>query len=240
MLVLKNKNIFLSISLIVICVFLVGCFPNLGNVADEKDYSDKFSSVKFVRNDLIVKSMSITDLSDDNAINNFQKKDFVCPTESNAYKYMAVFAGQTVNIKEFAIYLRSESDVNLSICVYNLLDIPSKIATGNSEEDYETYTDPDTGEEKQKLKDFDEPVKDNAIATINITLKANVWESFTIKNWNIGGNRQSSFTLNENTCLLFQIQNNCVFYNKTESLDEALEKAKICFTAMLIYVDKEG
>lgn len=238
MLVLKNKKIFLSICLIVICTLLMGCFPDLGAVSSADDYADKFSSVKFVKKDLIVESMSITELSNDNAINNFQKKDFVCPTESNAYKYMAVFAGQTVKIKEFAIYLKSETDVKLSICVYNLSDLPSVIAIG-TDDDYETYQDPDSGEEKTKLKDFDEPKDEDAIATLNISLKANVWNSFVIKSWTTDREKKSNFTLNEDRCLVFQIKNNCIRYNS--SLNEnPLDSANICFTSMLIYVDKEG
>ncbi len=229
-----GKRLLSFICLIAISVLLFGCMPDL-NIEDEADYGKKFPSVKFVNNDLTVVSMPITDLYNDNALNNFRKDDFVCPTKSNAYKYMGVFAGENVEIREFAIYLCSKSDARLNIEAYIVSDMPSSIATG-TDTDFETYTDEDTGEEKKRLKSFDEPKSENKIGSITVSVKAGNWTSFTLKQWTDGTNSASSVALEKDKCLLFKINNNCVTYNDQEGIEKGDEKIEMCFTAMLICI----
>ena len=228
-----------SAILAAICVLFVSCGPNLGNIEDEEDYGKKFPGVKFVKSDLDVSETTIGALYNDSAVNNFNDKDFVCSTESNAYKYMAVFTGEDLSVKEFAIYLRSDADVALDICVYNADDIPSVIATG-SDVDFETYTDAEDSSsagEKRELKEFDEPTRENAVAEVSVSLKAGKWGSFSVRTWEIDNERKSSIFLKNGSCLLFQFRNNCVVYDDEEKIvRNDNPPVKICFTAMLICV----
>ncbi len=232
---LNIRKIACLLSVILLCFSsLTGCFPDLGNISDSADYESKFPTVGLIRKNLSIENLSVTDLYNDNAVNHFNDSDFVPPTESNAYRYMGVFAGEDVNVKEFALYLRSETDVTLEISVYCLSKLPTKIATGESD-DWETYTNPDTGVEETRLKSFDEPTSDKAVAKLTLTLKANVWNSFTVTSWNIGGTRSDTVTVPENHCLLFKFENNCVGYDKDGKKQDATP-AVFCMTAMLIYV----
>ncbi len=222
-----------------ICAVCVSCGPDLGNVEDESDYASKFPSVKFVGSDLNVSEKTIGDLYNDNAVNNFNRKDFVCPTESDAYKYMAVFAGEDLSVEEFAVYLRSGTDVTLNVCVYGADGLPSVIAKGD-EDDFETVTESGestSAEEKKKPKKFDEPVRENAAAEVTVSLKANEWKSFSVKTWKKDGGKEASIRLEKGGCLLFQFCNNCVVYDNEDKIIRNDNPAvEICFTAMLIRV----
>ena len=232
---LKNTKTFLCCLLSVfVCCFFAGCFPDLGEIENAEDYQKKFSGVDFIKDDLTKNSLLITDLYNDDAVD-FNNKDFQCPTDSNAYKYIAVFAGQNVTVQEFVLYLRSEQDAVVNMYVYSAGDLPSVIATGNLSDDQETYTDPDTGDEKTRIKTFDEPNKTDAIAQVTISLKANEWKSFGIKSWKIDDKQLPSFELKKDNCLLFQVANNCVHYNEAGQAEKT-DSVKLCFTAMLIRV----
>ncbi len=233
----KNTRKFLAILLASICLVFVSCAPDLGNVKDEADYAKKFNAVTFVKSDLTKQTLSILDLYNPSAVNDFNKSDFKCPTDLNAYKYMAVFAGEDISVKEFAIYLRSEKDVDFSVYVYEAKEVPKRIATGNYDEDTEEYVNPETGEKERRIrKDFDEPFKDDAVAEVKVALKANKWQSFRITDWKTGGGKSSSIDLSSGRCLLFQFENNCVRYDEDTLVADKDLVTEVCFTAMLIYV----
>ena len=169
-------------------------------------------------------------------MNDFIKKDFVPPTDSDAYKYMAVFAGEDVNIKEFALYVKAESDEKFCINIFIADTLPTIIATGKESDDTETITDPDTGTETTTVKGFDEPKKTNAVASVTLGVQKNSWKSFSVKSWKQGETKSDSIALKKDQCLLFQFENNCVFYEGGTKTQNELNKTKVCFTAMLIYV----
>lgn len=233
------KKVFTSFFSISLCIVLFitfsGCF-DLGEIKDVEDYETKFCDIKFVKEDLSIAEKSIIDLYNDSAVNDFTKNDFVPPTDSDAYKYMAVFAGEDVNIKEFALYVKAESEEKFCINVFVADKLPTIIATGVEADDTETITDPDTGTETSVIKTFDEPKGTNAVANITLSVKNNSWTSFSITSWKQGETRANSITLKKDQCLLFQFENNCVFYEGNTKAKNELTKTKVCFTAMLIYV----
>ena len=231
----KSTRAFLCCLLcLLIGCFSVGCFPDLGKIDNAEDYQKKFSDVSLIKSNLSVQHLSINDFYNDNALD-FNNVDFVCPTEDNEYKYMAVFAGQDVSVQEFVVYLCSSVDTVVSLYAYKSANLPSTIATG-LEDDFESYVDPDTGEEKSKLKSFDEPDKKDAIAQIKVSLKANNWESFSIKSWNIDSNKQSAVKIEKDNCLLFQFANNCIKYDDVGNVVKENDSISLRFTAMLIRV----
>ena len=217
----KSVKRVLAAVLATMCVLFVSCAPDLGDVENEEDYDNKFPGVKFVKSDISVSEMKIGELYNESAVNNFNDKNFESPTESDEYKYMAVFVreDEDLSVKEFAIYLRSEEDVTLDICVYRAAELPEIIATGDSDKDFKTSAS--TGEfgessespsavEKKELKTFDEPTRENAVAEISVPLKAGKWVSFSVRTWKTDDGQKSSILLEKGSCLLFQFRNNCV------------------------------
>lgn len=233
------------------------CAPDLGNIKDADDYKKKFPAVTFIKSDCSYAETEISDLYNEKAVNDFNKKDFECPTGSDAFKYMAVQAGEDLSVKEFAVYVRSETDATLNIGVYGVEKLPEKdkIATGTDadfEPDTDTGTDTDAGTdadtgtdsgesssggETRKLKDFDDPKHEDAVAEITVSLKANEWKSFSVKTWKKGGGTESRIRLEKDSWLLFQFRNNCVVYDDAGKIvGNENPPAKIGFTAMLICV----
>ncbi len=220
----------------VVCCTLAGCAPDLGNIENSEDFYKKFPTVDFVGSDLAVVDKKSEDFYNDAAVNDFNRKDFESPVESDAYKYMAVFAGENVSVEEFAIYVRSDEDVTLGVCVYVKNGLPEIIATGG-ESDFEKYTDSETGEEKTKLKEFDEPQKSDAAATKTVSLKKGEWTVLYIRSFDVPDNNKNAAELIKDECLLFQFVNNCVEYDADGNLIEnEYASVKVSFTAMLIRV----
>ena len=228
------KAIFCALVCVLLCFSACGCFPDLGEIENETDYKAKFSSVEFVKSDLYHAEKSITDLYNSKAVD-FSAEDFVCPTESNRYKYMAVFAGEDVEVSEFALYLCSETDVVMHINVYSADGLPGIIALG-TDDDKETYIDPDTGDEKTRLKTFDEPNSTDALASVTVSLKANEWNSFSITKWLVNTQNLGSVSIEKGKCLLFQFANNCIVYDSEGIAKSEYPSASVCFTAMMIRV----
>ncbi len=231
-----EKGFFVFAICLVVCCVLVGCSPNLGSIENEEDFYKKFPSVEFVGSDLKVVEKESKDLYNESAVNDFNHKDFVSPVDSDTYKYMAVFAGEDVSVEEFAIYVRSDKDVTFSVCVYLKSGLPESIATGG-ESDFEKYTDSDTGEEKTRLKEFDEPQKSDAVATKKLSLKKDEWTALYIRSFDAQSSKKSALELQKDVCLLFQFANNCVAYDQEGKLIEnEYPSANVSFTAMLIRV----
>ncbi len=249
----KTKRILTSVSAVIIAFaygVFVSCSPDLGEIKDENDYAEKFPRVEFVKYDPYEENdvKGIKDLYNAAAVNDFNDESFVCPTESNAYKYMAVFAGEDLSVSEFAVYLRSETKAVLDIDVYLASGLPTIIAVGD-ERDFTSdgsVSDPEgsPSDERKTLKVFDEPRREDAVAEVSVTLKANEWTSFSVKRWKVNGEQESNIRLKKseeggmagNCCLLFQFRNNCVVYDEDEKPDVETP-VKICFTAMLIRVE---
>lgn len=252
LLIKKTAKRVLAAVLAAICVLFVSCAPDLGDVENESDYGEKFPGVKFVKSDLNVSEMSIGELYNESAVNNFNDKNFESPTESDKYKYMAVFVreDEDLSVKEFAIYLRSEADVTLNICVYRAAGLPETIATGDSNKDFKPSASiGESGEssessesssaiEEKELKKFDEPTRENAVAEVAVLLKAGKWVSFSVRTWKTDDGQKSSILLEKGSCLLFQFQNNCVVYDNEGKIvrNDDNPPVAICFTAMLICV----
>lgn len=231
-----GKVFFVFVICLIVCCVLAGCAPNLGNIDSAEDFYKKFPSVKFVGSDLAVVEKESKRLYNESALNDFNRKDFISPVESDAYKYMAVFAGESVSVEEFAIYVRSDKDVTFGVCVYLKNGLPEIIATGD-ESDYEKYTDTETGEEKTRLKEFDEPQKSDAVATKTLSLKKGEWTALYIRSFNAQKAGKSALELQKDACLLFQFTNNCVAYDgEGKLIENEYPSANVSFTAMLIRV----
>ncbi len=229
-----GKSFFAFAICLVVCCVLVGCSPNLGNIENEEDFYKKFPSVKFVGSNLEVVEKESKYLYNESAVNDFNHKDFESPIESDAYKYMAVVVGENVSVEEFAIYVRSDADVIFSVYAY-AKSLPQTIATGG-ESDFETYTDKD-GNEKTRLKEFDEPKNSDAVASKTVSLKKGEWTALYIRSFDALGSGKSALQLQEGSCLLFQFANNCVAYDQEGNLIEnEYPSANVSFTAMLIRV----
>ncbi len=224
-----------ALCLAVFCT-LAGCAPDLGNIENSEDFYKKFPTVDFVGSDLEVVNKKSEDFYNDEAVNDFNRKDFESPVAGDAYKYMAVFAGESVSVEEFAIYVRSDKDVTFSVCVYVKNGLPETIATGG-ESDFEKYTDSETGEEKTRLKEFDEPQKSDAVATKTVSLKKDEWTALYIRSFDVSDNNKNVVSIVNGECLLFQFVNNCVAYDNDGNLIEnEYPSANVSFTAMLIRV----
>ncbi len=231
-----KKSFFVFAICLIVCSVLVGCSPDLGNIDTKEDFYKKFPSVKFVESDLGIVEKESKDLYNEDAVNNFNHDDFRSPVASDAYKYMAVFAGENVSVEEFAIYLRADKNVVFDVYVYVGSGLPEKIATGG-ESDYETYTDSETGEEKTRLKQFGEPNKSTAVATKKMTLEKDEWTALYIRSFYTSGSGKSAVELTKDGCLLFQFANNCVAYDSEGKLIEnEYPSANVELTAMLIRV----
>ncbi len=218
-------------------VCFAGCAPDLG----KEDYRQKIAEeVSLVKDNGEVLSVKAEELYSDNAINNFNRSDFECPTASNAYRYMAVFAKDEVTVEEFVIYMRSETDVTMEMSVYlGILTGDTETGTGT---ETDTETDTETGERPEQTTPYDELAKVDAVAEVTVVLKANQWTSVSVGKWRIAGAVGSSVVLEEGHCLLFRFNNNCVRYDADGKTVANVENkdlpARICFTAMLIRVGK--
>lgn len=233
----KGGKSFLAFAIcLIVCCVLAGCSPDLGNIENEEDFYAKFPYVKFIAKDTAVVEKESKYFYNDEAVNDFNQKGFESPIASDAYKYMAVFAGENVSVEEFAIYVRSDKDVIFSVYAYMKNELPNTIATGD-ESDLETYTDETTGEEKTRLKTFDEPKTSEAAASLKVSLKKDEWTALYIRSFNALGSGKSALELQKDSCLLLQFANNCVAYDSEGNLIEnEYPSANVSFTAMLIRV----
>ena len=247
----------------ILAVAFCGC-DDLGEYSSTDEYYASFGDVV-----LISGTLGETDkYSVEDYFYNKQSREEFLEGEDGAYDgvehsdyvYMAIPFNSTIEMDTVALFMQSHSDVTVYINVYVTDIIPSKwmppmtggveqadATEGNTEGNTGGNAGGNTGgntggDTDDSEEQYDDPAAETRVGEITVNLKKDVWNSFVLDSFNVGGVAQNSIRINEDQYLLIQIRNNSgvriydseknTFVDPQTGLE--LQKAEITMTNLLI------
>ena len=143
---IKKENLFLFIAIFIFTFALSGCYDLGDATEDEEDYRATYSDVSLVNRESVVRSYTMDDFYNDEAVN-----DLKSPMPESArekYAYILIKSEKSLSIGEIAIYFDSteEADVYVKVFILDEDEIPPKIYTGEGgKSSVDESNEPDVG-----------------------------------------------------------------------------------------------
>lgn len=209
-------------SLLVGLSLLSGC-TDLGFPTIEAYYATFNDDVKVVYTNAFGKGSSDEtksfkdDFYNDDTVNDYEKGSSL--TEQY-YEYIVVEIEQDIEIEEFALSLRADKDVAVTVNAFLCLEDPT--------DEVKAFGDPTEDEDGEKIE-YSDAVLVSPCTTLETLCKKDEWNSILTDEWYVDGKKQNSLSLITGQFFVIQIENNTGF-----GADKGLAPVKLIALNLMI------